>query len=135
MSVPKGPRVLIVEDSPLMRDMLSFALKGVAAEVVRARNGLEGIEQASIGQFDLVLTDVVMPEVGGIELIRRLRQVPRYQAVPIVIVSTQGARDSIAQGLAAGATDYLTKPFRPQDLVRLVRRYAAGGIDSAGGPG
>lgn len=115
--------MLIVDDSALMRDMLSFALKGVAAEVVSARNGLEGMEKAATDRFDVVFTDVVMPEVGGIEFIQNLRQLPRYESVPVVIVSTQSAREMIDQGLSAGATDYLTKPFKPQDLVRVVRRH------------
>jgi two-component system, chemotaxis family, chemotaxis protein CheY len=116
-------RVLVVEDSALMRDMIGFALKGVPVEVTKARNGLEGLERASLEQFDLVLTDVVMPEIGGIEFIRSLRQMPGYGAVPVVIVSTQGARDAITEGLTAGANDYVTKPFKPQDLVRVIRKH------------
>lgn len=106
-----------------MQDMISFALRGVPADVDRAQNGLEGLEKAALERFDLILTDVIMPEVGGIELIRSLRQMPQYSAVPIVVVSTQGARDAISNGLAAGANDYLTKPFKPQELVRVVRRH------------
>ncbi len=123
LNATRQRRILIVDDSPLMLDMMTFALKGMSAEVVRARSGLDALEQAALAPFDLVLTDVVMPGLGGIELIQGLRQLPEYRAVPIVVVSTQGARDAIDAGLAAGANDYLTKPFRPQDLVRTVRRH------------
>jgi two-component system, chemotaxis family, chemotaxis protein CheY len=119
-------RVLVVEDSALMRDMIGFALKGVAVEVTKVQNGLEGLERASLERFDLVLTDVVMPEIGGIEFIRSLRRIPGYTEVPVVIVSTQGARDAITEGLAAGANDYVTKPFKPQDLVRVIRKHLEG---------
>jgi two-component system, chemotaxis family, chemotaxis protein CheY len=128
LSETSRKRVLVVEDSALMRDMIGFALKGVAVDVTKAQNGLEGLERASLEQFDLVLTDVVMPEIGGIEFIRSLRQMPGYGSVPVVIVSTQGARDAIDEGLAAGANDYLTKPFKPQDLVRVIRRHLEGSI-------
>jgi two-component system, chemotaxis family, chemotaxis protein CheY len=119
-------RVLVVEDSALMQDMIGFALKGVAVEVTKAENGLEGLEKASLERFDLVMTDVVMPEIGGIEFIRSLRRMPGYGEVPVVIVSTQGARDAIDEGLAAGANDYVTKPFKPQDLVRVIRKLLEG---------
>lgn len=124
----RRPRILIVEDSPLMRDMMVFALKGMAVDLVKARNGLEGLEQAALGQFDLVLSDVIMPEVGGIEFIRGLRQMPQYASVPIIIVSTQGADEAIAAGMTAGASDYVTKPFKPQELMRAVRRHLGDAI-------
>lgn len=106
-----------------MRDMIAFSLKGLTSNVVKVQNGLEGLERAAVEQFDFVVTDVVMPEVGGIEFIRGLRKLAAYDTVPVVVVSTQSAHDVITAGLAAGATDYLTKPFKPQDLVRLVRRH------------
>lgn len=116
-------KVLVVEDSPLMQDMIGFALKSLRVEVTRARNGLEGLEKVALGKFDLILTDVVMPEIGGIEFIRSLRKMPDCEAVPVVVISTQGAKEAIEAGLAAGANDYMTKPFRPQELARMIRKH------------
>ncbi|GEJ57099.1 response regulator [Anaeromyxobacter diazotrophicus] len=113
--------VLVVDDSKVMRDMIVACLRARAGlEFVHAASGLEAIERLSLHPFDLVLLDLNMPDIGGIEVVEFIRAQDKLRALPIVVITTRGDEASRARALAAGADRFLTKPFTPEALVREV---------------
>ena len=114
--------VLIVEDSPTMRALLVAALEGLprALEVTEVSSGFEALRRLPQQRFDLIVTDVNMPDINGLELVSFVRRNPAYARVPLVIVSTEGSERDREKGLALGADAYLVKPFEPDALQRLV---------------
>lgn len=117
-----GKRVLAVDDSKTMRDMVAFTLKREGFEVVEAEDGLAALEASRGGGFDLVISDVNMPRMDGITLVGRLRQDPAFRGTPILILTTEADADKKAAGKAAGATGWIVKPFDPSQLVDVVHR-------------
>ena len=115
-----APEVLIVEDNPDMRRLLSFLI-GQEFRLRVARNGREGLEKARERLPDLVLTDVMMPEMSGTELCAALKGEPRSAGVPVVLVTSKAEREMKISGLELGADDYVTKPFHPRELLARVR--------------
>lgn len=114
--------VLTVDDSASIRQMVSFTLKSAGYEVVAASDGMDGLEKAKARQVNLVLTDQNMPRMDGLSLIKTLRGLPQYKAVPILMLTTESSDAMKTQGRAAGATGWLVKPFDPQKLIELVRK-------------
>lgn len=114
--------ILTVDDSPSIRQMMQLTLTGAGYEVVQAADGVEALEYARDNLVDLVLTDVNMPRMDGITLVRELRQLPSYQRVPLLILTTESAQEVKLQGKAAGATGWLTKPFKPDQLIATISR-------------
>ena len=114
--------VLIVEDSPTMRGLLVSALEGLARElkVTEVGSGFEALRRLPRERFHLIVTDVNMPDINGLELVSFVRRNPAYARVPLVIVSTEGSVRDREKGLALGADAYLVKPFEPEDLQRIV---------------
>lgn len=115
-------RLLIVDDSKVMRDMVAACLRpldGVRFEF--AASGLEAIEQMSLNDFALVVLDLNMPDIGGIEVVEFIRAQDKLQSLPILIVTTRGDEPSRQQVLAAGASRYMTKPFTPEQILSAVR--------------
>lgn len=86
----------------------------------QAASGLEAIERLSLGQFDAAVLDLNMPDISGIEVLEFVRAQDRLRTLPIIVVTTRGDDDSRAQALAAGASDYMTKPFTPEAIVAAV---------------
>ena len=115
-------RVLAVDDSKTMRDMVSFTLKREGYDVVEAEDGVAAIEKSADGAYDLVISDVNMPRMDGITLIGKLRQDPKFRATPILILTTEADPDKKAAGKAAGATGWIVKPFDPDQLIGVVKR-------------
>lgn len=116
-------RILLVEDSPSMRRFARTALEAVRAElgdieVVEATSGFDALRWLPRGRYDLVVTDINMPDVNGLELVRFIRQSPAHRAVPIVLISTQSSDRDRERGLGLGANAYLVKPFAAEDLAR-----------------
>jgi two-component system chemotaxis response regulator CheY len=119
-------RLLIVDDSKLMRDMVAACLRPLGAVTFEfAGSGLEAIERLALAAFDLMVLDLNMPDVGGIEVIEFVRAQDRLRVLPILIVTTRGDDDSRAQVLAAGASSFLSKPFVPAEILSEVRRLLA----------
>jgi two-component system chemotaxis response regulator CheY len=119
-------RLLIVDDSKLMRDMVAACLRPLGAVTFEfAGTGLEAIERLALSGFDLVVLDLNMPDVGGIEVIEFVRAQDRLRTLPILIVTTRSDDDSRAQVLAAGASSFLAKPFVPAEILAEVRRLLA----------
>jgi two-component system chemotaxis response regulator CheY len=116
-------RLLIVDDSKLMRDMVAACLRPLGAVAFEfAGTGLEAIERLALAPFDMMVLDLNMPDVGGIEVTEFVRSQDRLRALPILIVTTRGDDDSRAQVMAAGASSFLAKPFAPAEILDEVRR-------------
>jgi len=114
--------ILTVDDSASIRKMVSFTLRSAGYEVAEAADGLEGLNKAKAGNFELVLTDQNMPNMDGLSLIRSLRRLPAYRAVPILMLTTESSDLMKLQGRGAGATGWLVKPFDPQKLLAVVKK-------------
>lgn len=117
--------ILVVDDSTSMRQMIVFTLKGAGHEVAEAPDGDAALEIAKTREFDLVITDVNMPNLDGITLIRELRALPTYKFVPLLMLTTESARDKKQLGKEAGATGWIVKPFNPDELQATVDRVLA----------
>ena len=113
--------VLTVDDSPSLRQMVAFTLKGAGYRVIEAADGHEGLDQARRQPVQLVLTDQNMPNMDGLALIRSLRALPQYGHVPIVMLTTESSEAMKDAGRAAGATGWMVKPFDPKRLLDVVR--------------
>ncbi|MFP9134770.1 response regulator [Shewanella algae] len=114
--------ILAVDDSASMRQMVSFTLRTAGFDVTEANNGEEALKVAQGREFDLVISDVNMPIMDGIELIRNLRELPNYKFVPMLMLTTESTTDKKQQGRAAGATGWIVKPFNPDQLLATVRK-------------
>ena len=115
-----GKRILAVDDSKTMRDMVSFTLKGAGYDVLLADDGVNALSTISGETVDLIITDVNMPNMNGIELVAKSREDPRFRATPILILTTESDDDLKKQGRAAGATGWIVKPFVPEKLLKVV---------------
>jgi two-component system chemotaxis response regulator CheY len=102
--------------------MVAFSLKAAGYLVVDAVDGQDGLEKAKLQTVDLVLTDQNMPLMDGLTLIKALRQLPSYQKVPILMLTTESSDEMKAQGRAAGANGWLVKPFDPERLIEVVKK-------------
>jgi phosphate regulon transcriptional regulator PhoB len=116
-----GARVLIVEDEPDIRDLLAFHLEREGYQVTRSRSGTDALRQVRARPPDLILLDLMLPELGGLDVCRRLRQDPRTASVPIVMLTARGEELDRILGLELGADDYIVKPFSPKEVVARVR--------------
>jgi len=115
-------KILIVDDSATIRKMVRASLRGLdAAEFVEAGNGLEAIEQLALGPISLVVLDLNMPDMHGVDVLKFLRRHQSTRDVPVVVLTTRGDESSRDIAMAAGATQYLTKPFAPQVLLTSAR--------------
>jgi len=114
--------ILAVDDSPSMRKMVSFTLSGAGYKVVEAVDGVDALEKAEAQQIDLVLADQNMPRLDGIGLTRKLREDPKFQATPILILTTESSDLMKQAGRAAGATGWLVKPFDPNRLIEVIQK-------------
>jgi len=114
--------ILAVDDSASMRQMVAFTLKGAGFNVIEASDGQQALEKAKQTSFDLVLSDVNMPVMDGIELVKNLRTLPEYKFTPILMLTTESAGDKKMQGKNAGATGWLVKPFNPDQLLATIRK-------------
>jgi signal transduction histidine kinase len=117
---PHAPEVVVAEDNAEMRRLLG-ALLGRECRVRLTRNGLEALDAVRQRAPDLVLTDVMMPKMSGIELCRALKQDPNMRDIPVVLLTSKAEREMKIEGLELGADDYITKPFHPRELMARVR--------------
>ena len=116
--------ILVVDDSKVMREMLIACLRGSeGATFTQASSGLEAIEQLSLKPFDLLLLDLNMPDIGGVEVVEFVRSQDNLKKIPIVIVTTRGDDASRDRVMKAGATRYLTKPFDPASIQAEVASF------------
>jgi len=115
-------KILAVDDSASMRQMVSFTLKGAGHDVVEASDGTEALAIAQKQDMDLVLSDVNMPKMNGIELVTQLRKLPSYKFIPILMLTTESAGDKKLEGKTAGATGWIVKPFNPDQLLSTIKK-------------
>jgi two-component system chemotaxis response regulator CheY len=115
-------RVLIVEDSPTMRQLLVFALKRLKdVEIVEAQDGMDGLRKVTSDSFDLALVDINMPVMDGLKLISLIRGEESLQAMPICVITTEGATEDREKAMALGANEYLTKPIQANRVLAMAK--------------
>lgn len=114
--------ILAVDDSASMRQMVRFTLESAGYRVVQAVDGIEALDYAKNSAVDLVLTDVNMPRMDGITLVRELRGLPNYRLVPLLVLTTESSPEKKIEGKQAGATGWLVKPFNPEQLLATIAR-------------
>ncbi|HIV76210.1 response regulator [Sphingomonas yabuuchiae] len=117
--------ILTVDDSASLRMAIRIALTGAGYTVTEAADGAEGLAKATATRFDLIVTDLNMPNMDGLEMIRALRQQPAQAGVPIIFLTTESDDSMKAQAKAAGATGWLVKPFQPEQLIRVAQKVLA----------
>jgi two-component system chemotaxis response regulator CheY len=105
-----------------MRDMVNFTLKNAGYEVHEAEDGLKALELLKRQAVDVVLTDINMPNMDGVSLVKALRAQPQFKSTPILILTTEGGEDKKAAGREAGATGWIVKPFSPDKLVAVIKK-------------
>lgn len=114
-------RILVIEDQAAMRRNIALMLELEGYEVATASNGREGVEAATAGEFDLILCDVMMPELDGYGVVQSLRSNPRHAVTPFIFLSAKSDRSDVRIGMNFGADDYLTKPVLRDDLMAAVQ--------------
>lgn len=114
---------LVVEDSPTMRGIIVSSLANLREiRSVEVANGFEALKALPQQSFDIILTDINMPDINGLELLSFLKNHPFYRSIPVVIISTEKSEADRKRGLELGADDYLTKPFKSEELESIIRR-------------
>jgi len=114
--------ILAVDDSASMRQMVSLTLREAGFDVIEAADGVEALGKARVRRFDLVLSDINMPNMDGISLIRELRALPEFRFTPILMLTTESTGDKKQEGRSAGATGWIVKPFNPEQLLATIRK-------------
>lgn len=117
-----GLKILTVDDSASMRQMVTFTLKGAGYDVEEAADGKQGLDKAKTAKFSLVISDVNMPVMDGISMIKALRALPDYKFTPILMLTTESTADKKTEGKAAGATGWIVKPFNPEQLLATIKK-------------
>lgn len=112
--------VMIVDDSGSLRQVVGIALKSAGYDVVEAADGLEGLRKLDGRKIHLVISDVNMPNLDGLEMVRRLKAMPAYRFTPVIMLTTEVSAAKKEQGKAAGARAWVVKPFQPQQLLAAV---------------
>ena len=115
-------KILTVDDSASVRQMVSFTLRKVGYDVVEAVDGKDGLGKASSDRFDLIVTDLNMPNMDGIQLITAARKLPRYSFTPILMLTTESQAEKKVEGRKAGATGWIVKPFNADQLISVVQK-------------
>ena len=121
MTGTDGRNIVVIEDEDAIRDVVAYNLERAGFEVSTAGNGRDGLQLVRDALPDLVLLDLMLPEIDGIEVCRRLRSDPATARIPVIMLTAKGDEGEIIEGLEAGADDYVTKPFSPRELVARVQ--------------
>ena len=113
---------LVVEDSPMMRQLLVFALSRVKHQrVTEADDGVDGLRKLAAGKFDIILTDINMPIMDGLKLVKRVRTDPTHKDTPIIVITTEGSDEDRQRALQLGANAYITKPIQAPQVIAKVK--------------
>jgi two-component system chemotaxis response regulator CheY len=116
-----GKTILTVDDSSTVRLVLSSTLKNAGYNVVEAVDGQDAIEQLDSGKVNMLITDLNMPRVDGIDLIRHVRRSSEYRFMPIIMLTTESDGEKKQEGKTAGASGWIVKPFKPEQLLSVVK--------------
>lgn len=114
---------MTADDSPSMRQMISFTLRGAGFDVVEAVDGQDALTKLTGAPVSMLITDLNMPNIDGIELIRQVRALPQYKYVPIIMLTTESQDEKKQAGKAAGASGWIVKPFRAEQLVTVAKKF------------
>jgi len=106
-----------------MRQLVSFAVKDAGYDVVTAENGKDALAKMNAAKFDMVITDLNMPEMDGITLIKQLRTMPTHKFTPVLMLTTESQEAKKQEGKAAGASGWIVKPFSPEKLHEVIRKF------------
>jgi len=115
-------KILTVDDSNSIRQMVIFTLKQAGYEVTEAQDGREGLARAQSNKADLIITDLNMPNMNGIEMITAIRALPEYKFTPILMLTTESDETKKQAGRNAGATGWIVKPFNPEQLLKVIQK-------------
>ena len=118
--------ILSVDDSESIRQMVKLTLNGAGYNVLEAADGAQGLAEARRKAVDVILTDLNMPVMDGMTFVRELRKLPSYVGVPILLLTTESDAEKRSQAKAAGATGWITKPFKPQQLLETLKKVIGG---------
>jgi CheY-like chemotaxis protein len=114
-------RVLLVDDSETVLQFERMILRGLGLELSSAKNGVQALDQIAVQKPDLVLLDIMMPDMDGIETLRRLKESPSMQNIPVVVVTTKGDPELVKQAFEVGCDDYVTKPVDKVELLAKIK--------------
>lgn len=114
--------ILALDDSASLRQMVKLTLMSAGYKIVEAADGIEGLAKAKANSVDMVVTDLNMPNMDGLAFIRALRQMPAYKGIPIVFLTTESDANLKQEAKAAGATGWITKPFKPEQLTSIAKK-------------
>lgn len=114
--------ILTVEDSPTLRELISFTLNDGDYKIIEAENGRDALNKLDGCHVDMVITDLNMPQMNGIELTRNIRSKDQYKYIPIIFLSTESRVEKKEEAKMAGATGWIVKPFQPEQLIKVVRK-------------
>jgi len=117
-----GKRVLVVEDDAAIIELLRFLLEQEGLEVEVAQDGLEALDKMEVWSPDLVLLDLRLPKLEGMDVLWEMRQNPKWSNIPVIIISVDSSPQTMLQGWRLGVDSYFIKPFDPDELIRVVRR-------------
>ncbi len=115
--------ILTADDSPSMREMVGFTLKNAGYQVVEAVDGRDALSKMTSGSVQMLITDLNMPNMDGLELIRQVRTLPQYKFIPIIMLTTESQDGKKQAGKAAGASGWIVKPFRGEQLVMIAKKF------------
>lgn len=114
--------IMTVDDSASVRLMVKFTLSGLGFEIVEAVDGNDALRKIGKKPVHMLITDINMPELDGISLVKKVREIPAYRFIPIIMLTTESQEEKKREGKKAGATGWIVKPFRPDQLVAVVRK-------------
>jgi two-component system chemotaxis response regulator CheY len=117
-----GKKIMTVDDSASVRQMVSFTLKGAGYEVTEAQDGQDALSKLTGAGVQMVITDLNMPNMNGLDLIRALRAKPECKFMPIVFLTTESQAEKKTEAKTAGATGWIVKPFKPDQLLAVVKK-------------
>lgn len=117
-----GKKILTVDDSKTIREMVDYTLTKAGYQVFTAQDGVEALKVADLNNPELIITDLNMPNMDGITLITKLREVAKFKTIPILMLTTEYTDDMKIKGKTAGATGWIVKPFDPEKLLQVVNK-------------
>ena len=115
--------ILLVDDEPNLRELLRHMLELGGFEVVEAENGVDGLEKVEVCLPDIIILDVMMPHMDGVTMCKKLRAIPKFAELPVIMLSGKTQHKAVEEGLAAGANQYLCKPITVDELIKNVRTF------------
>jgi len=123
MKSGKSIRVMVVDDALYIRELISLILRNEGYEVIKAANGKEALNALNGTNIDMLITDLNMPEVNGIELVESLRNMPDFKSTPVLMVTSENQESIRKRARQAGVNEWMLKPFIPKQLVDTVKKY------------